>query len=317
MKPSIFLYSLLLVISLLTGGCVTFTPVAQPVVTGDLEAAPETVVVRPVCKERPQRKVLVTAFPLRYPEQLKSGEFMDWAPMTGVALGGTLERNAYVRAVSAVSQFPFVSAGLAPELEQKNGVPLISEWSARAGAQYVVSGVFQDFGVSKWAMTIPGRHLKVEAFIFDALSGKRIARKEFVQKLLGSDIPRNVLLGSDEFEATRLGATYKELIVDMANWVEDTVTCQPFPVKVARVEGDKVYLDMGSDHDISVGMTLQSWRPGAAPPPRHPGAPASVRQLPTAVVKQVQANGSVAEIPRQRFPPTVKPGDILYVSNGV
>ena len=316
-KPSIFPYGLLVAVALLTSACATLDRLMQPRAQAEAEKTVAPVVQRHFCNEPPPRKVLVTAFPLRYPEQIKSGEFMDWASVTGVALGNALESGPHLKTAYAISQFPFVSAESAPQLELQGGKPLVMDWAAKAGAQYVVAGVFKDFGVAKLAAVVPERNVKVETFIFDVLTGKQVARKEFAQKLFFGDIPKNVLPGSSEFESTRLGKSYRKLIADMAAWTEDTVTCQPFPVKVARVEGDKVYLEMGSDRELRVGMTLQSWRPGTAPPPRHPGVPASAKQLPTAVVKLVQANQSVAEIPRQRFPPVVKPGDILYVSNGV
>lgn len=317
MKPSIFPYSLLVAAVLLTSACTTLDRLMQPRTEAETEKTAAPVVQRHFCNEPPSRKVLVTAFPLRYPEQIKSGEFMDWASVTGVALGNALESGPHLKAAYAISQFPFASAESAPQLELQGGRPLVMDWAAKAGAQYVVAGVFKDFGVARLGAVLPERNVRTETFIFDVLTGKLVARKEFVQKLFFGDIPKNVLPGSSEFESTRLGKSYRKLIADMAAWTEDTVTCQPFPVKVARVEGDKIYLEMGSDRDLRVGMTLQSWRPGTAPPPRHPGVPASAKQLPTAVVKSVQATQSVAEIPRQRFPPTVKPGDILYVANGV
>lgn len=315
MKPLLFPLGLFLATLLLTGGCGTFDRMGQPSAEGKAEKPAEPVLARPVCKGLPQRKVLVTAFPLRYPEQIKSGEFMDWAAVTGVALSNALERDTRVKAGYSVGQFPFVAAELAPELELRAGAPLVSEWAAKAGAQYVVAGVFKDFGVAKVAAVLPERNVRVEAYVFDAFSGSLIARREFSRQLFFGGIPQNVLPGTRTFDSTRLGKSYNALIAEMARWVEDTAACQPFPVKVLRADKNGIQLEGGSDRGLQKGMTLQSWRPGAEPPARHPGVPASSRQLPTLVVKEVQFNTSLAEIPQQRFPPKVATGDVLYVSD--
>lgn len=300
--------------ALLLGGCVTLDQVQQ-VPVDQPEKAEVAVPERPTCKYQPQRKVLVTAFPLRYPEQIKSGEFMDWAAVTGVALSNVLERGTRVKAGYSVSQFPFIAAESAPALEMRGGTPLVIDWATKAGAQYVVAGVFKDFGVAKVAAVLPERNVKVEAYVFDAYQGALIARREFSRQLFFGGIPQNVLPGTRAFDSTRLGKTYNALIDEMARWVEDTAACQPFPVKVLSADKSGIQIEGGSDRGLAKGMTLQSWRPGSAPPARHPGVPASSRQLPTLVVKEVQINSALAEIPQQRFPPKVTTGDVLYVSD--
>jgi hypothetical protein len=304
---------LVLIATLLLGGCVTlekglFAPAKRP-------DSPDLVVPeRPVCKGEPQRRVLVTAFPLRYPEQIKSGGFMDWAAVTGVALSNALEKGTRVKAGFSVAQFPFVSAELAPELELRGGTPMVIDWAKKAGAQYVVAGIFKDFGVSKVAAVLPERNVRVEAYIFDAYQGKLVARREFSQQLFFGDIPQNVLPGTRTFDSTRLGKTFNALIVEMTRWAEETVTCQPFPVKVLRADKTGIQIEGGSDRGFKKGMTLQAWLPGTEQP-RHPGVPASSRQIPTLVVKEAQLNSSLAEIPQQRFLPKVTAGDVLYVSD--
>ena len=304
---------------LMLSGCVIqlpTLPAAQPnATTTPVPPAAKAQPATPKCQGLPKHKVLVTAFPMRYPEQIKSGEFMGWAQVTGEALKQALEGKGRVLAAAATHQFPFESADKAPALEQDQGGALISRWAAQDEAQYVVAGVIQDFGVSKLGGVIPERQMHVEAYVFQAQSGTLLARQSFTRQLHFVGIPKSVAPGTREFASSRLGETFYSLIDEMARWAEDTLTCLPYSVNVTRVDERRLSLDRGSDVGIAVGMAVQSWRPGSAPPPRHPGVLASAKPLPTAIIKHVEGKTSIAEIPPQRFPPTVRVGDVLFISD--
>lgn len=290
------------------GGCVTLGP------TPALPEQPAVVTPKlPACAGIPQRKILITAFPLRYPEQIKSGQFMGWAQVTTTELKRSLDRGKLIQAVADANLFPFEVPDKAPEIERRDGVSLASEWAAKAGAQYVVAGVFHDFGAARYAEG----QVRLETFVYDGHNGELVARKEFIRTLPMAVFggPRSIEPGTKNFDTSGLGAAFNGLIDEIARWAEDTISCLPFAVSVSRVEDRRITIDMGSEKGIAVGMTLQSWRPGSTPPAKQPGAPVSSRQLPTAVIKEVQARTSVAEIPQQRFPPALKAGDRLYIGD--
>lgn len=262
----------------------------------------------PACAGKPFRKVLVTAFPLHYPEQIKSGEFTGWAQVTGGELAQRLAAGGKVRVAEAAQRFPFADS--APVLERNTqGVPLIVGWAAQDKAQYVVAGTFLDLGTaSKWAM-VPERQLAIEAYLYDGGDGRLLARKEFSRQILvNGALPKNIAPGTRAFAETRFGKAYNELLDELGQWVEETASCQPFAIRVMRVEGRRLHLDAGRDSGIAAGMELAS-TPEA---PAKPAVPGMLR-TPLAVVKEVQAAVSIAEIPLQRTPPTFKPGDVLYV----
>lgn len=307
---STLLFGTACVTLLMLVGCVSLGPTSK-------ETPPETTAVAapklPVCAGQPPRKVLVTAFPLRYPEQLRPGEFTGWAQVTGEELFRNLVAGKRVQAVSASQRFPFELADKAPDLEQEGAIPSIVRWAEKDSAQYVLAGVFHDFGNSKQAYVVPERQLQLEAFLYDAADGRLIAREHFSRALLLGSVPRSVAPGTQEFARSRLGKTYNGLLAEVTRWAEDVVACQPFAVRIAAVEGRRITLELGSERGITPGMTLQAWRPGNTPPPRKPGELVTAKPLPTALVKDVGPNRSIAEIPQQRFPPSLKAGDILYI----
>lgn len=292
------------VATLLLAGCV------PPSATREESPAPIPKKAEPACAGKPLRKVLVTAFPLRYPEQLKSGEYMGWAQTTGEELARRLAAGRWLRVASAAQRFPFEAAELAPALERDAANrPLVAGWAAQEHAQYVVAGVFKDFGTGrKWGV-VPERQMVVEAYLYDGVDGRLLARQEFARQLLvDGALPRNVAPGTRAFAESRLGATYADLLEDMAIWVEEQASCLPFAVRVTRVEGRRLHLDTGRDSGLAVGAEL-AW---TTEPPARP-APGALPRTPLAVVKEIQSAASIAESPPQRTPPSFKAGDRLFV----
>jgi hypothetical protein len=291
--------------ALLLGGCVLLPPTVStpPIAPADTR-----------CADVLARKVVVTAFPLRHPEQIRTGEYMGWPQVTAEMLARELERGGTLRALAAPQRFPFAMPESAPEVEQKAGQPVIVDWAAHAGAQYVIAGVFHDFGVVKNEFLVPERHLIVEAFIYDGVTGNLQARREFAWKLpLQWEMPRSMSPGTREFAASRLGQLYLALLEDMGRWAENTIACQPFPLRVAKVDGRRLHFSFGSDRGISPGMTLQNWRPGGPAPARRAGE-LSLGGGAFASFREVSPQASVAEIPLQRNQPTARVGDVLYIS---
>jgi len=85
---------------------------------------PQAANAAPACADGLARKVLVTAFPLRYPEQLRPGEYMGWAQTTGEELARRLRDGGRLRVAPATERFPFAEAEAAPEVERNaQGMP--------------------------------------------------------------------------------------------------------------------------------------------------------------------------------------------------
>jgi len=306
LPASLFAISLLVL-----GGCVSPPPLAPQAVHET--ARPSSV---PCHADGLTRRVLVTAFPLQRPEQIRHGEYMGWPQATAEVLAATLERGGRLGAVGAPERFPFATADAAPEPERDAAnLPRLVEWTARADAQFALAGVFRDFGMARNEFLIPERHMVAEAFLYDGRDGRLLARREFAWKLpLSQDLPRKALPGTREFATTRIGQLYLALIDDMARWAEESLACRAFPLRVTKVEGRRVHLDLGGAHGIAPGMALQDWRPGDPSPPRRPGGFPPGARAPFAIVKEATQRSSVAEIPLQRNPPTPLPGDLLYVA---
>jgi hypothetical protein len=291
---------------LMLGGCVSFgdKPPAPPAQA----SAPQP----PACAGQPLRKVLVTAFPLRYPEQLKSGEYMGWAQTTGAELARVLGAGGRVRVTAAPEDFPFADPAAAPEVERTTqGTPIIAEWARRERAQYVLAGVFQDFGTARKWQVVPERQMRIEAYLYDGIDGRLLARRQFGRQLiLDGALPQGVAPGTRTFVDSRLGRDYTTLLADIGRWATDEVACRPFPLRITRIDGARLHLDAGSDSGLAAGAALST---STRPEMVVAGGSLNRKQVPMAMIRQVGTDASVAEIPQQRNPPKFSVGDTLYV----
>lgn len=287
-------------------GCVSVgdtPPAAEP-----QASAPQP----PACVGQPLRKVLVTAFPLRYPEQLRPGEYMDWAQTTGAELARQMGATGRVRVAAAPEDFAFTEATAAPAVERDaRGEPRIVEWARRERAQYVLAGVFKDFGTAHKWQVLPERQISLEIFLYDGIDGRLLSRRAFDRQLmLDGDLPKAVIPGTRAFADSRLGRAYYALLADIGQWATDEIACRPFPLRIVRVEGRQLHLDAGSDSGLAAGAALSTT---TRPQLVMAGGSLNRRQMPMATIVQVSPDSSTAEVPEQRVPPKFSVGGILYV----
>lgn len=269
----------------------------------------------PNCGDRPLRKALITAFPLLTPEQLAPGEYTNWPSDTAEHLERLLNSGGRLLGAAAARKVPFVLPFKGPELERKEGVPLVSGWAQSARAQYVVAGIFRDFGTSLKAYVLPQRQLNVEAFILDGVSGELIARQDFSRILsISLRLPRNIVFGSREFQDSVLGKAYLDLMNEMARWTETTISCLPFSARVVKTDGRLLYLNVGSDSGIEPGMEFLLTRENGSPVAGFAGEALGRERKPLAgiVIKNVYPRYSVAEITAKKNPPVAQTGDIVF-----
>lgn len=267
------------------------------------------------CDGLPHRKVAVTAFPLVYPEQLHTGSFTGWGPATAEELADQLNRGGRLLAASAADRMAFDLPEKAPEPARKAGVPLLTAWAGESRAQYVVAGVFRDLGKASRALVVPEQQMAVEAFIYDGFSGELLARRDFSRQLLAlGSLPSATSFGGKDFRESRFGKTYLGLVRDLAAWAENTIGCMPFAARVVKVDGRRLYLDVGSDSGLEPGMEflLTREKGSAIAIPGGEVLGHDRQALAGVVVKNVQARYSVAEITARKNAPAARVGDVIF-----
>lgn len=249
-------------------------------------------------------KVLVTAFPLRFPEQIGLGEFFAWPQATAEELAHALARAGRLRAAAAPQQVAFASLAGEPELARDAAGNLqLATWAKEAGAQYVIAGFIHDFGRHSQWLVVPERELALEAHLYDGLTGRLLARQAFErrERFVGP-LPNHLTPGTREFAASRFGAAYHALIEAIADWAEAAIACRPLAVRVTHIEGRRFTLDAGIDAGLSPGAAL------SLAPPR-----GTSTARPDAWVREAKADRAIAELGFHRDPQAIRPGEAFYL----
>lgn len=73
---------------------------------------------------------------------------------------------------------------------------------------------------------------------------------------------KNVSFGGDSFYRTPLGRATKEVMGRAVAHLAETVARTPWQPRVAKVEGQRVYLSGGQDRALRAGSRWEAWEPG-------------------------------------------------------
>lgn len=191
-----------------------------------------------------------------------------------------------------------------------------SEFAESLGVQFVLTGVIRDMGVSNHFLGTKMRHLELDLFIHDGISGASVARhriSETVEESLLPEMnPTEVSVMSEKFFASPFGHKVDQMLDRMVNLVVKDVAEQPFTARVVRAEDNKVYFDAGGIANIRVGDVLNTYKLSEVPVKDFPGQRAlGYTETPatTLVVTQVQRLFSVGELIEETA--RLAPGDVI------
>ncbi len=284
-----------------------------------------TVLDQGTCQSSCQRsivnRVVVTRFALEFPEQMLPTERISVSTVSAVETAKMIVKVGRLLADYDDALIPYRSPARAPESYSgptDKETPFTKLARERRG-QYVLAGVYRDFGVRKkatlfWSSNC--RRMEIEAFLHDGANGAALARRTFVREACGDVAFDNKHpVGSAAFYASDPGRTWGLLLVDVARWASDEAACLPFVTRVIKTEGALIYVDAGAESRLSVGDTLsvQTWR---EPPVRAiTGALLGQEKNPraTAMIKSVYPTFAIAElVETPKGGVLLKPGDLLY-----
>lgn len=220
------------------------------------------------CNSGLLRKLLVTGLYFQHPEQLDAHEAGGYPWLLPMEVRKSLGANARVLAEHSSANI-YISAQRAPLLRvnEDSGDFQAVALARQYRAQYVLSGVIREFGADSGVPALrlatagllgkEQRSIVVDAYIHDGLSGTVLATKT-VTVLAQGDIHlrRGMVFGSAEFYKTDLGQSLREVITQLAQWAETTVACKPFSARVLKVEGKRIFVDVGAESHLAIGDVL-------------------------------------------------------------
>ncbi len=273
---------------------------------------------QPACRGAYTNKVLVTGFAMEFPEQKLVTELPRLSHLTAGELARKIRQSRRLLVDFKSDAFPYVTPARAPEpyVGPNRTETFFATLGKNHRAQYVLSGVYRDFGLKGFIPLMQTRRIEMEAFLHDAINGEMLVHKTFVREATGSvQLDNKPSVGSDAFYRGDLGKAWGSALEEIATWAESQAACLPLSSRVISVTGKTLHIDSGAESGLSVGDTLNlhTWK--EAPVLGINGAflGKEKRIRATASIRAVYPKFSIIEIGNMPKDLIVKPGDILYV----
>jgi len=129
------------------------------------------------------------------------------------------------------------------------------------GAQIILSGTIRNMAVDEGFFQ-DKRHLEIEIYLHDGLSGARIARHRFSETVVnaGYQKAKNKLFSSASFSQGPYGIALNRILNTQIEMIQEDLKSVPFTAKIIRVSGKTVLFDAGSQSRIRTGDMLMSFR---------------------------------------------------------
>lgn len=226
-----------------------------------------------------RKRVAVTGFPIVMPQQGGSPALDDAGEKLPQALVARLQDEERMQVLGSTSLQLFSNLPDAPTSQANltaNHLSNVVQLARELGAQFVVSGVIRDIGLSDpgaWGSSITNRmqrrmgladttrRFEAELMVFDGFSGSPVFRQRFVTSAHWE--PKGSGSGgfaSAGFEKSEWGQAVAGVISDMTAAVNNTLACQPFMARVTRVDGERVTLASGATAGLRPGDELNIYR---------------------------------------------------------
>lgn len=275
--------------------------------------------VASTCRPSYTNRIVVTGFAMEYPEQKLAEERSGLSRLTAIETTKKIVRRGRLLAEFEENVFPYRSPAHAPDplMYRSDSETPFAAVARKQRGQYVLSGVYRDFGLSTSNPWWPrqSRRIEIEAFLHDGANGEVLARERFTTEAVGNvSLAAKPEIGSGAFYRTDLGRTWGELLDRLAAWAEEEAACLPFLARVLNTEGSQIYIDAGAESGLAAGdsLNLHNWR---EPPvqsatglalgrEKRPGANATIRH--------VYPKFSVLELTDAPQRIDIRKGDVLY-----
>lgn len=189
---------------------------------------------------------------------------------------------------------------------------------ARASrTQFVIAGQLVDAGITpgRWPFSPETRQLALEVAVHDGLTGARISQERFAEAVTGyqTGIGLEHVIDGAHARATPTGEALSRLLERASQFVDRELSCLPFAASVIKVEGDRAYLDAGSQARLAIDDKLLVYgRSGGTLNTLNGEQLGIVEQvIASATVIQTQPDFAVALIEGQTKQAPVRPGDLV------
>jgi len=214
-----------------------------------------------------RKKIATVYVPIAQPGQIGINDYFDYEKGVPSELARRLAATGAFLSRDAGDFSLYQYTAQAPTITRvmPDGRPAIVRLAEQLDAQFVVSGVIRDLGV-QWETglfaslldspaTPRARHLDIEFFIHDTLSGALLARHPYSRTIRGNELvpAAPVRFGTPEFTQNPFGQAFGQILDAEVEAIKRLLQCRPFVMKVLDQKNSRLYLDAGADSKVQVG----------------------------------------------------------------
>jgi hypothetical protein len=169
----------------------------------------------------------------------------------------------------------------------------------QSGAQIVVAGTIRDMSILS-GLVFDDRAIELELSIFDGISGVRISRQRFSERVpyTGYQKTGTSAVSHNFFTTTRFGKALDHILDSQAALLEKELKAIPFSARIINIQGQDIIFDAGASARIEVGDTLMAYRVDVDPYRNSQKQVLGFKETPVAAlsVTQVQPQFAVGKL---------------------
>lgn len=279
------------------------------------------------------KRIAITAFPLRQPQQATLGGLENSSRALANALYQKLSA-ANFSVMSVTRERPHPDLLDAPTQQTDDSrLNKTLELARSLNVQFVISGVIQDMAVADpgaWETSLwkrvardtglanRERRLVLDVFMHDGFSGSPVFEQRFsAAGLWDSTREQQVGFGSEAFWATGYGRAVDQLLEQVKGQVAEALACQPFMARITRVDEKTAHLAAGAIAGLRPGDVFQVFRTMRFQDGAFADMQAASPELEDTVTKlritQVQPEFSRGSLSRRAGERNIQQGDIAVI----
>ena len=131
----------------------------------------------------------------------------------------------------------------------------------KTGAQIILSGTIRDMSLEEGFFQ-DKRHLVIEIYLHDGLSGSRIARHRFSETVANATYQKNrsSLFSSASLSQSPFGKSLSHILSTQIELIQGDLKDVPFTAKIIKINGKEIYFDAGAKSRVNIGDMLMTFQ---------------------------------------------------------
>jgi len=228
-----------------------------------------------MCTPQYRKRLAATAFPMVQLSHISMSESNDLSNGIPREISNILTESGAYLGRNKTHTSLYQKPDLAPEITGTHPYDISDDMTLaqRSRVQFVLSGVIRDLesssreyyrgsGFISWVKSLNSyffttRSITIDVYMHDGYSGALLFQHRYKDQASGNiRIPKNVMVGSEQFKDTDAGNKITKIINQAVKDIEESLNCYPFYTRILKIEDNKIFIDAGAQERLNEGDQL-------------------------------------------------------------